>query len=341
MSAPRRGFTLIELLVVIAIIAILIALLLPAVQQAREAARRTQCKNNLKQLGLALHNYHDVYDRFCPSGFNAGVKVYDYLCASAANGSCFGGTHENRSGFVSLLPYMDQAPLFNQWNFNHAAAQSIYPQGGWTYTNSGVVKGDPMVNNAICRTKLTVFKCPSDNGDDFDTTAANYSSINLSASPGLGYKTSYDFCVHYNEYAYPQYALAYGPTNRPLFCYDVGFGIRDCKDGTSNTVAISEQTRGGSYYTPGWAARGYLSQGIHFAADWNNGPNYGNSSGFNWFSPVGSGVRASWAKPGSMHTGGLHVLMTDGAVRFVSENLNGPTATALFYTGDGAVIGEF
>ena len=105
----RRGFTLIELLVVIAIIAILIALLLPAVQQAREAARRTQCKNNLKQFGLALHNYHDAFGFFAPSG------------PGLPNG------HPNdtnpRVGWqVRILPYMDQAPLFNQLDFGNSAA---------------------------------------------------------------------------------------------------------------------------------------------------------------------------------------------------------------------------
>jgi prepilin-type N-terminal cleavage/methylation domain-containing protein len=104
MTGPRvrRGFTLIELLVVIAIIAILIALLLPAVQQAREAARRTQCKNNLKQVGLALHNYHDSHQTF-PIGFlaNAGLSVHDYI-----------------------LPYIDQATLYNQMNFSANASIS-------------------------------------------------------------------------------------------------------------------------------------------------------------------------------------------------------------------------
>ena len=99
----RSAFTLIELLVVIAIIAILIALLLPAVQQAREAARRTQCKNNMKQLGLALHNYHDVYGQF-PNAF------YDPLNAS-------GALQNNTAAWswgTMLLPYMDQAPAFNK-----------------------------------------------------------------------------------------------------------------------------------------------------------------------------------------------------------------------------------
>src|SRR5437879_165311 len=110
----RRGFTLIELLVVIAIIAVLIALLLPAVQQAREAARRTQCKNNMKQYGLALANYHDVYNMF-PIGGTGGC------CARPP-----------ALGFqVRLLPYIDQAPLFNQINFSAVdATAQILANGG-------------------------------------------------------------------------------------------------------------------------------------------------------------------------------------------------------------------
>src|SRR5690606_28625210 len=102
----RSGFTLIELLVVIAIIAILIALLLPAVQQAREAARRTQCKNNLKQVGLALHNYHDVFGSFT---YKSGGT--DRPPSSAP---CNLGNARRRSGWVGLLPYIDQGPLYNQ-----------------------------------------------------------------------------------------------------------------------------------------------------------------------------------------------------------------------------------
>src|SRR5581483_8700238 len=99
----KKGFTLIELLVVIAIIAILIALLLPAVQQAREAARRTQCKNNLKQLGLALHNYHDNFNTFPPGGVNGTAATSNY---------------QGWGWSIMLLPQIDQAPLYNQINFS-------------------------------------------------------------------------------------------------------------------------------------------------------------------------------------------------------------------------------
>lgn len=113
----RTGFTLIELLVVIAIIAVLIALLLPAVQQAREAARRTQCRNNLKQLGLALHNYHDQHNVF-PTG--------------SAGSYTTGGTVDRRSSWaLSLLPFVDQANFYNKFNLNQISA------GDWQQSLAG------------------------------------------------------------------------------------------------------------------------------------------------------------------------------------------------------------
>ncbi len=111
-----RGFTLIELLVVIAIIAILIALLLPAVQQAREAARRSSCKNNLKQWGLALHNYHDTYKQFPPSAVNPG--------SYRSNSFVPRGKIRNHTGYLYLLPYVDQAPLYKKINFNRATGNA-------------------------------------------------------------------------------------------------------------------------------------------------------------------------------------------------------------------------
>src|SRR5512135_2886366 len=109
----RHGFTLIELLVVIAIIAVLVALLLPAVQQAREAARRSQCKNNLKQIGLALHNYHDIANRFPAAIIGSGRAN-----AQTAPPRGVGPTVVNTTGWVAMLPQLDQAPLYNNYNFS-------------------------------------------------------------------------------------------------------------------------------------------------------------------------------------------------------------------------------
>jgi prepilin-type N-terminal cleavage/methylation domain-containing protein len=108
--AVRRAFTLIELLVVIAIIAILIALLLPAVQQAREAARRTQCKNNLHQIGLAIHNYHDVYNQF-PLNYDGSLQIISKVTGQEVPP---GRNQSGISWISAALPYMDQAPLYNQ-----------------------------------------------------------------------------------------------------------------------------------------------------------------------------------------------------------------------------------
>lgn len=144
----RRAFTLIELLVVIAIIAILVALLLPAVQQAREAARRTQCKNNLKQWGLALHNYHDVFNVFPPALNNSGR--YNSTTFYNANNRV-----QNTSGFVLLLPYIEQANAYQRYDFNQTGSLSNpygLPIAGNTAAN---------VNAAITGMSLPGLVCPS------------------------------------------------------------------------------------------------------------------------------------------------------------------------------------
>ena len=120
MKFTRRGFTLIELLVVIAIIAILIALLLPAVQQAREAARRTQCKNHLKQWGLALHNYHDVFNQFPASAINPGC----YLSNNPTYLNYGSGGVRNTTGYLLLLPYLEQANLYSKIDFSIATGRA-------------------------------------------------------------------------------------------------------------------------------------------------------------------------------------------------------------------------
>src|SRR5262249_44823850 len=140
----RLGFTLIELLVVIAIIAVLVSTLLPAVQQAREAARRSQCKNNLKQMGLAFHNYHDAMNTF----------PYAYLLTAPGLFGLPAGTPLNANSWgLMLLPYLDQQPLYDQYNCNVAPI------------NEAVAFGQPAAviasNIAVISTPLTVFACPT------------------------------------------------------------------------------------------------------------------------------------------------------------------------------------
>lgn len=190
----HRGFTLIELLVVIAIIAILIALLLPAVQQAREAARRTQCKNNLKQFGLALHNYHDTYNNF--PRFVQG-SIYD----GAGDG------WRSFSAHAMILPYIDQAPLYNQINFN---LNACCDNGGAPSNNDG------LLNNK----KLPAFLCPSDSPPSNMGAPNNYAVC-------MGPNTGFDADIN-------------GGQQNGMFNRHQWVGMRDIKDGTSNTIAVSE-----------------------------------------------------------------------------------------------------
>lgn len=172
MRLIRRGFTLIELLVVIAIIAILIALLLPAVQQAREAARRTQCKNNLKQLGLALHNYHDVYSVF-PMSTNSDASLDPGT--GIDNPTTLGQRLMNHRGWLGVLPYIEQSGMF-------AALNLSAPTGSYNRTGAATLTApldDPFTNGngKFVAMALPAFQCPSDSGSThWRGGSANYTS---------------------------------------------------------------------------------------------------------------------------------------------------------------------
>ena len=215
--ASRRAFTLIELLVVIAIIAILIALLLPAVQQAREAARRTQCKNGLKQLGLSMHNYHSTYRNFPPSMIYADT---------AATGS------ESRwwSWNVMLLPYMDQAPLYQKFDINI----------------DGLFSPEAVVNTEFTSAILPMLQCPSDpNAGVFEDPSV---PIRLATTNYIGCRGSE---------RWPQ------PGNGIFPERNVSVNFRDVTDGTSNTIMIGERVVEQNKVTPWWAvASGYDSHGL-------------------------------------------------------------------------------
>jgi prepilin-type N-terminal cleavage/methylation domain-containing protein/prepilin-type processing-associated H-X9-DG protein len=171
MARPRShqslkpGFTLIELLVVIAIIAILIALLLPAVQQAREAARRTECKNKLKQLGLAMHNYHDVHKTFPPGVIGRpGGAGWSTRCSFKSNGAAIGNNDYRAWGWgVFVMPFLDQAPLYN----------ILQPDGCKMPDATATFNGTMPLNQPV-----PAFRCPSDTGGDINALQQNYTTSN-------------------------------------------------------------------------------------------------------------------------------------------------------------------
>ncbi|MEP3480676.1 MAG: DUF1559 domain-containing protein [Fuerstiella sp.] len=305
----KRGFTLIELLVVIAIIAILVSLLLPAVQQAREAARRTQCKNNIKQLGLALHNYHDVNLTF-PPGF---------VTTPAANEP--NDNHWTWSAMI--LPYVEQSALFNTLAVG-------------TQTPSQAL--DNNLNDL--QTPQTAFRCPSATGPDINTDGnrllrdTSETSRAVALSNYIGVNSSGELR--------PLAANVDG-----LFYRDSKTRIRDVTDGTSNTICVGE--------------RASLLQGFNLRAAtmfMQNGAG-GNNSNVGVVYATGSGRQPINSVIGtadrgfsSNHTGGAQFLLTDGSVRFISENIDHRPATTiepdvsstyerLLAIADGQVIGEF
>jgi len=326
----RRGFTLIELLVVIAIIAILIALLLPAVQQAREAARRTQCRNNLKQLGLALHNYHDNFNVLPYAGIG-----YSW---TGVNSSLPAGYQQNpimlnQNGLVLLLPYMDQSPLYNQFNFS--GTMTNYP--GHSPAGVGQFAGNALTNGnaALGANIVSTFVCPSDNGTPTNQGTNFYYGIGAGYSGPDPRRTNYEFSTAASlttrswETDAASVKCVFGEGSRAR--------ITDIKDGTSNTCAMSEATfEVYNGWRSAWAYRDWVHTGVNIAYTKINNWNYPIAG----FTPI-AGRLGSWQYAGSTHTGGMHILLCDGSVRFVSENTDLTTMLWLARMSDGQVMGEF
>lgn len=316
----RRGFTLIELLVVIAIIAVLVAILLPAVQQAREAARASQCRNNLKQLGVALHSYHETHFVLPPAHIGRfTTKQY------------------NISGLALLLPYMEQTTLYNKLNFSESMQTWNVAANAYSTTAS-----DPATNGngPLLKTLIPTFLCPSDSANPLITaTGANYGISATNTGTG-GAKTCYDFVTFGSGYIQAiENWQTQTLTVRRMFGDHSACRIGDIKDGTSNTAAMAETTmdvyNGG---TNAWGYRGWVMVGIDLAAYPINNFTYVISGVLTKF-PVGK--LGSWAYAGSTHQGGINLLMGDGAVRFLSENIDTTIRQRLAYISDGLPLGEF
>ena len=319
-----RGFTLIELLVVIAIIAVLIALLLPAVQQAREAARRTQCKNNLKQIGLALHNYHDTFTVF-PFG-----KGPSYPGAAP---------YARWSQNALILPYIDQAPLYTSINFS---APPETPGMGGVINFMPAYVSPTGTNSAACRTVISMFFCPSDGSASGDWAGQN----NYAANQG-GW-----LCDRSDQ---PGSATDSSPgeVQSGVFYYLSQCRMRDMTDGTSTTCFFSEKIRGRGtpdpksdlFVIPHQVTRDATYQACQainpatatpltskWGYSWVMGENcctlYHHVAVPNSKSCAGTGFpgtmtnMAMQVSANSRHTGGVHSLTGDGAVHFVSENVD-------------------
>ncbi len=315
LSSKRRAFTLIELLVVIAIIAVLIALLLPAVQQAREAARRSQCKNNLKQFGLAMHNYHDTMNIF-PGTVNPGNF----------------GNPLNTGALVQILPYMDQAPLYNGIN-QTAVTTWVVPVADLFAAGSHYYEVQPP--GFVCPSDTSAKYYPGTNG-----IVGNWATASYGLSGGAQ-RESGNGCP-----SYPGNVFGTGPADHSdsrdpgqisgMFSrYGFSCRIRDITDGTTNTILMGEsRSECSDHQRHGWANVNsnwlFTTAPINYKSCPNDGGGCNGVS--NWATSQGFKSR---------HVGGAHILLCDGSVRFASENIDYNNYQRLGDRRDNQVVTEY
>ena len=347
----RLGFTLIELLVVIAIIAVLIALLLPAVQQARESARRTQCKNNLKQLGLAIHNYHDTHGQF-PQNYDSawGLGV-------GAAGSI------SWSWLVMSLPYIDQGAMYNLFDFSTFNAAGRNNDWDGTGATPAPVKSPRQLRQRV----ISAFICPSNDqaplrpgpqvigyadGNGWGgSDAAGTDYVGNMGHVWSGWKDNPNLPVfpsadgRFVRGSNPGTPWVNGDSiaeQRNLngvFFYQGAAKISQITDGTSNTVAVFEDMH--------W--KGITAGKFNYAAHVDSAWTVANSAINSMLNPINN-QNPAWLNGdwdcrthgwSSRHVGGAHGLLCDGSVKFVSQNIDHLVRYNVGVRNDGNTVSDF
>jgi prepilin-type N-terminal cleavage/methylation domain-containing protein/prepilin-type processing-associated H-X9-DG protein len=325
----RFGFTLVELLVVIAIIGVLVALLLPAVQSAREAARRTQCSNGLKQLGLASQNYHDIY-RVFPA--RRGGSTFGDI---ASDPSRIRANYDRLSAFIALLPFMEQKPLADQISSGGTMSGNNYPPGGPAAWHSGA-------SYKPWGTQVPMLLCPSGN---VNKTRGNFGKNSYAFSLG-------DLILTHNSATAVARGI-FGGSLRPV-------GLQNITDGSSNTIAMSERSWGndlGVVNASGQDIRTVTVMSVSsvntnpgscyarvsgnkvltgqvkgkFGALWSDGQ--AERVGFNTVLPPNApscvndsngnaDSNGGLLTASSYHPGGVNAVFADGSIHFINQNIN-------------------
>ncbi|MBI3862305.1 MAG: DUF1559 domain-containing protein [Planctomycetia bacterium] len=350
-TRKSRGFTLIELLVVIAIIAVLVSLLLPAVQQARESARRTQCKNNLKQIGLAIMNYESGMSCLPTSRYKPDTCISSPY--NPANTSC-AITAAFSSWPQTVLPYLDQGGLQNAYNFN-------------------VPWWDPLNYGAV-HTQVSVFYCPStpSAGNLYDPVwgpagdAANSVGQPSWAAAGDYGSTNEIKSAFYTGNGLPDLTKTNLLLTQGVLQKSVKAVLKDITDGTSNTIMVCETSGKPEawVFSRVMTASGYAASNSKAKAKITvSGGNYYNQAGTGWADPdagfsldgttravdptgftIGGPVvinATNVSEAYSFHAGGCQGVFADGSVRFLNQNINYLVFGALFTRAGGEVVGEF
>jgi len=334
MKSQRFGFTLIELLVVIAIIAVLIALLLPAVQSAREAARRAQCVNNLKQIGLAMHNYHDQQGTLPP-----GVK-----------GCCWG------TWLVFVLPYIEQTNMFNAWNFSgndRYESMGLQPSGMFRYAGA--------TNTTVTYRRVSAYYCPSDPNNLNLVGIGQVTSQNYVVNFGNTLVTQPPYYL-FNGIKLPFLGAPFTDMGAPDA--DISSGVQQgttvgtvsfagIPDGLSNTMLVSEILVGSGWDLRGFSWWGYAAEFTGLFPPNSTQPDVLQSASYCGSVPPNppcTGATGSISSGGtytglgmvnivrSKHPGGVNICMADGSVRFVKNTVNLYTFQSLSTTKGNEVI---